>query len=196
MFLIMQAENGRAEPSGRTGGKKEILTLGGGCFWCIEAVFDLVRGVHGVESGYSGGHLANPTYEEVCSGATGHAEVVQITFDPEAVSARELTEMFLTIHDPTQLNRQGPDIGTQYRSVIFYRSPEQKLAAEQVLREWGEKKIYPGKIVTQVESFRVFYRAENYHQEYFRLNGTQPYCRAVVAPKVAKFRKMFQDKLK
>jgi peptide-methionine (S)-S-oxide reductase len=149
-----------------------------------------------VESGYSGGQTKNPNYREVCSGTTGHAEVVQITFDPAVISMRDLLEIFFIVHDPTQLNRQGPDVGTQYRSAIFYRTPEQKLVAEQTLRELEEKKIYPRKVVTQLVPFVTFYRAENYHQEYYQLNGTQPYCRAVIAPKIAKFRKMFHDRLK
>jgi peptide-methionine (S)-S-oxide reductase len=184
------------EPAGSPDRNKEVLTLGGGCFWCIEAVFEMVNGVSQVESGYSGGQTKNPTYREVCSGSTGHAEVVQITFDPAVISMRDLLEIFFIVHDPTQLNRQGPDVGTQYRSAIFYRTPEQKLVAEQTLRELDEKKIYPGKAVTQLVPFVTFYRAENYHQEYYQLNGTQPYCRAVIAPKIAKFRKMFHDRLK
>jgi peptide-methionine (S)-S-oxide reductase len=197
LFLSMSmTETTWPEKPGNSGSKHEILTLGGGCFWCIEAVFDMVRGVSSVESGYSGGRTANPTYQEVCSGETGHAEVVQIHFDPLVISSRELLEMFFILHDPTQLNRQGPDVGTQYRSVIFYRTPEQKSAAEQVIREMEEKKAYQGKIVTQVVPFSLFYRAENYHQEYYQMNGMQPYCRAIIAPKVAKFRKLFHDRLK
>lgn len=190
------AEYTSADSPGSLDGKKEILTLGGGCFWCIEAVFNMVKGVSQVESGYSGGQTSNPTYKEVCTGNTGHAEVVQITYDLAVISMRDLLEIFFIVHDPTQLNRQGPDVGTQYRSVIFYRTPEQKLVAEQTLRELEEKKIYPEGVVTQLVPFVIFYRAENYHQEYYRLNGTQPYCRAVIAPKIAKFRKMFHDRLK
>lgn len=178
------------------GSRKEVLTLGGGCFWCIEAVFQMVKGVDKVESGYSGGQIRNPTYREVCSGTTGHAEVVQITYDPAVISTQELMGIFFIVHDPTQLNRQGPDTGTQYRSVIFYRTPEQKLVAEQMIHGLEEKKIYPGKVVTQLVPFVTFYKAENYHQEYYQLNGTQPYCRAVIAPKIAKFQKIFHDKLK
>ncbi len=170
------------------GGKKEVLTLGGGCFWCIEAVFDMVRGVSSVESGYSGGQIPKPTYREVCSGETGHAEVVQISYDPGIISTRELLEIFFIIHDPTQLNRQGPDIGTQYRSVIFYRSPEQKLIAEQAIRELEEKKTYSKKVVSQVVPFAAFYRAENYHQDYFRNNPNAPYCRMVIQPKLEKLK--------
>jgi peptide-methionine (S)-S-oxide reductase len=196
MLLMTLIEYAPANPAGSPGGNKEVLTLGGGCFWCIEAVFDMVKGVSKVESGYSGGQTSNPTYKEVCTGTTGHAEVVQITFDPAVISMRDLLEIFFIVHDPTQLNRQGPDVGTQYRSAIFYRTSEQKLVAEQTLRELEEKKIYPGKVVTQLVPFATFYPAEDYHQEYYQLNGTQPYCRAVIAPKIAKFRKMFHDKLK
>jgi peptide-methionine (S)-S-oxide reductase len=196
ILLMALTEYTSAKPAGNEGRKKEVLTLGGGCFWCIEAVFDMVRGVAKVESGYSGGKVSNPTYKEVCSGLTGHAEVVQVTYDPGIISTRELLEIFFIVHDPTQLNRQGPDVGTQYRSVVFYRTPEQKQVTEQTLYELEEEKIYPGKLVTQVVPFVTFYQAEDYHQEYFQLNGTQPYCRAVIAPKIAKFRKMFHDKLK
>jgi peptide-methionine (S)-S-oxide reductase len=170
--------------------------LGGGCFWCMEAVFDMVKGVSMVESGYSGGQVKNPNYREVCSGTTGHAEVVQITYDPEVVFTQDLLEIFFIVHDPTQLNGQGPDLGTQYRSAIFYRTPGQKQVAEHTIRELEEKKIYPGKVVTQLVPFDTFYRAEDYHQEYYLLNGAQPYCRAVIAPKIAKVRKRFYDKLK
>lgn len=176
--------------------RKEIATLAGGCFWCIEAVFDDLRGVEQVESGYSGGYVSDPSYEEVCRGTTGHAEVVQITFDPQIVSFKELLEVFFTIHDPTTLNRQGADVGTQYRSAIFYHSPEQKEVAEQVIAELGAAHIWDKPIVTEVVPVTEFYRAEPYHQEYFQRNSTQPYCRAVVAPKVAKFRKQYLEKLK
>jgi len=196
-LLMTLTERSAADPDAVSPGKnKEVLTLGGGCFWCIEAIFQMVKGVTKVESGYSGGQTTNPTYREVCSGTSGHAEVVQITYDPAAISTRELLEIFFIVHDPTQLNRQGPDMGTQYRSVIFYRTPEQKLVAEQTIRELEGRKTYPGKVVTQLVPFITFYRAENYHQEYYQLNGMQPYCRAVIAPKIAKFRKMFHDKLK
>ncbi len=176
--------------------KREIATLAGGCFWCLEAVFDDLRGVESVESGYSGGDVPNPTYREVCAGTTGHAEVVQIAFDPKIVSFRELLEVFFTIHDPTTLNRQGPDVGTQYRSAIFYHSPEQKETARQTIAELDAARIWDAPIVTEVEPLTEFYKAEDYHQEYYRLNATQPYCRAVVAPKVAKFRRKFLEKLK
>jgi peptide-methionine (S)-S-oxide reductase len=175
---------------------KEIATLAGGCFWCLEAVFDELRGVDQVESGYSGGKRPNPTYQQVCSGATGHAEVVQVQFDPKVTTYKELLQIFFTIHDPTTLNRQGADIGTQYRSAIFYHSPEQKEIAEQVIAEINASQIWDRPIVTEVSPFSAFYRAENYHQEYFENNPSQPYCQVVIAPKVAKFRKQFLSKLK
>jgi peptide-methionine (S)-S-oxide reductase len=174
----------------------EITTLGGGCFWCVEAVFDGLEGVMSVESGYMGGQTANPTYEEVCSGQTGHAEVVQVTFDPAVVSYREILEVFFVVHDPTTLNRQGNDVGTQYRSAIFYRSPEQKRAAEETIARLDGAKLWDAPIVTEIAPAGAFYEAEGYHQEYFARNPYQPYCRAVVAPKVQKFRKHFLDKLK
>jgi peptide-methionine (S)-S-oxide reductase len=172
-----------------------VATLGGGCFWCLEAVFEQLRGVQKVESGYAGGCVANPTYQQVCTDTTGHAEVVQVTFDPAVVSYREILEVFFGIHDPTTLNRQGADTGSQYRSVIFYHSPEQKQTAEQVIAELNAVKIWDRPIVTQVVPFQTFYKAEDYHQGYFRANPRQPYCMAVVGPKVAKFRKQFADKL-
>jgi peptide-methionine (S)-S-oxide reductase len=175
---------------------REVATLAGGCFWCLEAVFDDLKGVDQVESGYAGGTVPHPTYRQVCSGTTGHAEVVQITFDPRVISFKELLQVFFTIHDPTTLNRQGGDVGTQYRSAIFYHTPEQKATAEQVIQEITAAKIWPAPLVTEVVPFAAFYKAEDYHQEYFRFNGEQPYCRAVVAPKVAKFRKQFHDRLK
>jgi peptide-methionine (S)-S-oxide reductase len=175
---------------------KDVATLAGGCFWCLEAVFDQLRGVTDVVSGYSGGARANPTYEQVCSGATGHAEVVQVTFDPAIVSFREILEVFFTIHDPTQLNRQGADVGTQYRSAIFYQTPEQKATAEQVIEEFTAAKVWDAPIVTEVAPLTAFYPAEAYHQEYFQRNPYQPYCQVIVAPKVAKFRKRFLEKLK
>ncbi|HEY7873005.1 MAG TPA: peptide-methionine (S)-S-oxide reductase MsrA [Rudaea sp.] len=172
----------------------ETITLGGGCFWCLEAVFEELKGVVSVTSGYAGGHIANPDYEQVSSGSTGHAEVVQIVFDPQVLPLNVLLNVYFTIHDPTTLDRQGNDVGTQYRSVTFYRDAAQKTAIEQAIAEAAHE--YSGKIVTQVEPFAVFYKAENYHQEYFRLHGTQPYCQLVIAPKVAKFRKAFSDYLK
>jgi len=179
-----------------TDAPKEIATLAGGCFWCLEAVFDDLRGVESVESGYMGGKTANPTYEEVCSGRTGHAEVVQVRFDPEAASFREILEVFFVIHDPTTLDRQGNDVGTQYRSAIFYHSAGQKETAEEVIANLESAKIYDDPIVTEIVPASKFYVAENYHQEYFRRNPAQPYCAYVVRPKLAKFRKHFLEKLK
>jgi peptide-methionine (S)-S-oxide reductase len=168
----------------------EVITLGGGCFWCLEAVFDELAGVVSVESGYSGGPKPNPTYREVCSGTTGHAEVVQVTFDPQVVSLADILRVFFTIHDPTTLNRQGADVGTQYRSAIFYHTDEQKRVAQDVIREITEAKIWDRPIVTQVAPFSGFYIAEDYHQEYYQNNPNQGYCRVVIEPKVAKFRKL------
>lgn len=176
--------------------KLETATLAAGCFWCVEAVFDDLRGVEDVVSGYSGGHKDNPTYQEVCSETTGHAEVAQIKFDPEELSYRDLLRVFFTVHDPTTLNRQGNDIGTSYRSAIFYHSDEQKHAAQEVIKEITDAGLYSDPIVTEVTAFDKFWPAENYHQEYFANNPNQPYCAAVVAPKVAKFRKKFADRLK
>jgi peptide-methionine (S)-S-oxide reductase len=175
---------------------KAIATLAGGCFWCLEAVYDGMKGVVSVESGYMGGSIANPTYEQVCGGDTGHAEVVRITFDPAIVSFKELLEVFFVIHDPTTLNRQGNDHGTQYRSAIFYHTPQQKADAEEVMARLNAAKLWSGPIVTEVTPATDFYMAEGYHQEYFTRNPYQPYCQAVVAPKVAKFRKHFLEKLK
>lgn len=175
---------------------REVATLGGGCFWCLEAVFERLRGVERVESGYAGGDVANPSYQDVCTGATGHAEVVQVTFDPSVVSFREVLEVFFGTHDPTTLNRQGVDVGTQYRSVIFSHSPEQQRVAEQTVAELNAAGVWDRPIVTEVVPLRAFYPAEAYHQGYFRTNPNQGYCQAVVAPKVAKFRKQFAAKLK
>ena len=175
---------------------KHIATLAGGCFWCLEAVFDDLQGVLDVVSGYAGGHLPDPAYDEVCTGRTGHAEAVQITFDPALISFRELLDVFFTIHDPTTLNRQGADVGTQYRSAIFYHTPEQKAVAEQVMAELSAADLWSQPIVTEVTSLNAFYPAEDYHQEYFRRNPYQGYCRAVVAPKVAKFRQKYLARLK
>lgn len=175
---------------------KEVVTLGGGCFWCTEAIFEQLKGVEKVESGYAGGTVLNPSYEQVCSGTTGHAEVSQITFDPRVISLKEILEVFFTVHDPTTLNRQGQDVGTQYRSAIFYRDDKQKATAEQVIKEIAAAKIWDGKIATELTMFKTFYKAEDYHQEYFRNHGRQPYCSFVIAPKVAKFREHFRDKLK
>lgn len=171
----------------------ETVTLAGGCFWCLEAVFDEVKGVLSVDSGYSNGHLPNPTYRQVCNGDSGHAEVVQIKFDPSVITLRDLLNIFFVIHDPTTLNRQGADVGTQYRSGIFYHTPEQKEVAEQTIRELETQKVWGSRIVTKVEPIKDFYIAEDYHQEYFVRNQSQPYCQAVIAPKVNKFRKHFLE---
>ncbi|MEW6543015.1 MAG: peptide-methionine (S)-S-oxide reductase MsrA [Nitrospirota bacterium] len=181
----------QAAPSG-----KEIATLAGGCFWCLEAVYVRMRGVESVASGYIGGQIANPTYEQVCMGRTGHAEAVRIVYDPKVVSYRELLEVFFAIHDPTQLNRQGNDVGTQYRSAIFFHSPEQKDAATEVIASLARERVFDKPIVTEVVPAGTFYRAEDYHQDYFARNPAQPYCAYVVSPKVAKFRKLFSQKLK
>jgi len=174
----------------------ETATLAAGCFWCVEAVFDDLKGVEDVVSGYSGGHKENPTYQEVCSETTGHAEVIQIKFDPEVISYADILRVFFAVHDPTTLNRQGNDIGTSYRSAIFYHNDEQKQTAEEIINEVTEAEIYDNPIVTEVAPFDKFYPAEDYHQEYFANNPNQPYCAAVVAPKVAKFRKQFVNRLK
>jgi peptide-methionine (S)-S-oxide reductase len=174
----------------------ETATLGGGCFWCLEAVFEQLRGVSRVESGYAGGTVASPSYGQVCNGDTGHAEVVQVTFDPNVLSYREILEVFFAIHDPTTLNRQGADVGTQYRSVIFYHAPEQKKTAEAVIAELNAAGIWGRPLVTQLEPLTAFYGAEDYHQGYFRNNPAQGYCQAVVAPKVAKFRQHFAARLR
>ena len=175
---------------------QEVATLAGGCFWCLEAVFKELRGVERVESGYMGGEVSNPTYKQVCAGTTGHAEVVQVTFDPREVLFKEVLEVFFTIHDPTTLNRQGADVGTQYRSAIFYHSPEQQRMAGEVIGELNSAKIWNAPIVTEVAPLTEFYKAEDYHQDYFENNSYQPYCQMVVAPKVAKFRQKFLERLK
>jgi len=174
----------------------EITTLGGGCFWCLEAVFDDLGGVLDVVSGYSGGHVPNPDYKRVCTGSTGHTEVVQVTFDPQVITYQEILEVFFSIHDPTTLNRQGNDIGTQYRSAIFYHTPAQKATAERVIADLSAQAIWPAPIVTELVPLDAFYPAEDYHQEYFKRNPYQGYCQVVVAPKVAKFRKKFANRLK
>ncbi len=176
--------------------KTEVAVLGGGCFWCLEAVFEQVRGVDKVESGYAGGAAANPTYRQVCSGSTGHAEVVQVTFDPAVISYREILDIFFATHDPTTLNRQGADVGTQYRSVIFYHSSEQKRTAEERVAELNAADLWDKPIVTEIAPAPPFYKAEEYHQGYYRQNPGQGYCQAVVAPKVAKFRKQFTAALR
>ena len=174
----------------------ETATLAGGCFWCLEAVYDQLAGVQEVVSGYSGGHVKQPSYEAVCAGITGHAEAVQLTFDPRQISYRDILQVFFTIHDPTTLNRQGADTGTQYRSAIFYHDEAQKQAAEQVIGEIETAGLWGSRIVTEVAPYNGFYPAEDYHQEYYQRNMYQPYCQVVIAPKVAKFRKMYFDSLK
>jgi len=193
LFITSEDSKNMSEPKSQ---QKEVITLGGGCFWCIEAVFNELKGVDKVESGYSGGSVANPTYRQVCSGTTGHAEVVQVTFDPAVLSLKDVLGVFFTVHDPTTLNRQGPDTGTQYRSVIFYRNETQKATAEQTIREIQAAKLWKDPVVTEITPFKAFYKAEDYHQEYFKLNGEAPYCRLVIAPKMAKFREHYRDKLK
>jgi peptide-methionine (S)-S-oxide reductase len=175
--------------------RREVATLAGGCFWCLDAVFRLLRGVEKVESGYAGGHTPNPSYHDVCSGATGHAEVVQITFDPSVISYRDLLGVFFTSHDPTTLNRQGADVGTQYRSAIFYHDAAQRMTAEQVMAELTRERTWNAPIVTEVAPFEGFFPAEGYHQDYYANNSRQPYCQIVVAPKVAKVRKKYLDRL-
>ncbi|MGL4630011.1 MAG: peptide-methionine (S)-S-oxide reductase MsrA [Leadbetterella sp.] len=174
----------------------EVATLAAGCFWCVEAIFQQMEGVLKVESGYSGGEKPNPSYKEVCTGETGHAEVVQITYDPQKVSYKDLLEVFFKTHDPTTLNRQGADEGTQYRSSIFFHSPEQKTIAQDIIFKLNETNVFDSKVVTQLEKYETFYVAEDYHQDYFNQNGGNPYCQAVVRPKVEKFQKVFKDKLK
>ncbi|MGD9030185.1 MAG: peptide-methionine (S)-S-oxide reductase MsrA [Anaerolineae bacterium] len=177
-------------------GDLEVATLGGGCFWCLEAVFDEVQGVEDVVSGYAGGTVANPTYDQVSLGNTGHAEVVQVTFDPQLITYRDILEIFFDIHDPTTLNRQGADVGPQYRSVILYHDARQKALAEEVIQELNQAGVWARPIVTEVAPLEAFYEAEAYHQEYFKRNPRQPYCRAVISPKVAKFRKRHSFRLK
>lgn len=178
------------------GRKTDTATFGNGCFWCTEAIFQDLKGVLKVTSGYSGGKIKNPTYKEVCSGLTGHAECLQIIYDPSVISFEELLEVFWKTHDPTTLNRQGNDVGTQYRSIIFYHDEMQKQLAEHYKKELEAAKVFDKPIVTEITAFDVFYPAENYHQEYYNLNGQEPYCQYVIRPKVEKFRKVFKDKLK
>lgn len=174
----------------------ETITLGGGCYWCIEAVFENLDGVKTVVSGFSGGKIANPSYEEVCTGKTGHAEVIQITFDKTKTNLDEILKVFFTVHDPTTLNRQGGDVGTQYRSVIFYNSEAQRKIAQFIINELNKNKVYNNPIVTKVEPFINFYKAENYHQDYYEYNKYKPYCRLVIQPKLEKFEKVFKNRLK
>jgi peptide-methionine (S)-S-oxide reductase len=175
---------------------KEVATLASGCFWCTEAVFSIVKGVEKVEPGYSGGSVPNPTYEQVSTGTTGHAEAVQVTFDPTAISFKEILEIFFATHDPTTLNRQGPDVGTQYRSVIFYHNEEQKATAENLIAELNEEGIWDAPIVTQLVPFKAFYVAETYHKDYYKRHPNQPYCQQVITPKLAKLQQRFLGKLK
>ena len=174
----------------------EVATLAGGCFWCTEAVFDELKGVVKVESGYSGGTVPNPSYEDVCTGDTGHAETIQVTFDPSVVSYADLLRIFFTTHDPTTLDRQGADVGTQYRSAVFYHNPEQERVAKQVIEEFEKSKAWKRPIVTQVVPYKEFFKAEDYHQEYYARNSRQPYCRVVIEPKIAKLREHFRERLK
>lgn len=174
----------------------ETITLAGGCFWCLEAVFDEVKGIVSVDSGYSNGHVANPTYKDVCTGMTGHAEVIKVVYDPAVISTQDILNVFFAIHDPTTLNRQGADVGTQYRSGIYYHTPEQKEIAENLIKDLTSQKIFDNPIVTEVQPIKDFYVAENYHQEYYVNNKFQPYCMAVISPKVNKFRKHYLELLK
>jgi methionine-S-sulfoxide reductase len=174
----------------------DTITLGGGCFWCVEAVYEMLDGVVKVESGYSGGTVKNPAYREVCTGRTGHAEVAQITFDNNKTSVEEILKVFFTVHDPTTLNRQGADVGTQYRSVIFYRNEQQRKIARNIIDELNLEHVYSNPIVTQVTPFTVFYKAEDYHQDYYNQNKEAPYCKLVIQPKLEKFEKVFKDRLK
>ena len=195
-IVMLSLHNGRATKGGIMSEKRELATLGAGCFWCVEAVFRNLKGVEEVVSGYSGGALAYPIYEQVCTGATGHAEAVQITFDPEAISFSEILYVFWRTHDPTTVNRQGYDTGTQYRSVIFYHNEEQRVEAEKSKKEADESGLWPGPIVTEIAPYTNFYKAEEYHQDYYRMNPDQSYCQVVIDPKIRKMRKEFQDKLK
>ena len=174
----------------------ETITLGGGCYWCVEAVYEKLEGVKSVVSGFSGGKNANPTYEEVCTGRTGHAEVVQITYDKTLTNLDEILQVFFTVHDPTTLNRQGADVGTQYRSVIFYANEEQKKEAQSIIGQLNTEKVYPSPIVTTLETLAQFYKAEDYHQNYYENNKSQPYCQMVIQPKIEKFEKIFKARLK
>jgi len=194
MCLLALSLNGFSQ--NKKASNLETITLGGGCYWCVEAVYENLDGVKSVVSGFSGGKVANPTYEEVCTGETGHAEVVQITYDKTVTDINEIFKVFFTVHDPTTLNRQGADVGTQYRSVIFYKNAEQKKAAESIISELNKAKVYKSPIVTKVEPFKAFYKADEDHQNYYANNKNQPYCRMVIQPKLEKFEKVFKDKLK
>lgn len=191
--LLVNQEEKKNKPEAK---ESETATFGAGCFWCVEAVFKELKGVKSVESGYSNGRISNPTYRQVCTGLTGHAEVIRVRFEPAVVSFEELLEVFWKTHDPTTLNRQGVDKGTQYRSGVYYHSNEQKKAAVELKKKLNAAKIWRKPIVTEIVKAKTFYKAEDYHQDYFELNGQQPYCRAVIVPKLEKFRKVFKDKLK
>jgi peptide-methionine (S)-S-oxide reductase len=197
IFLISLSFSGFSQESkSKNTLNLETITLGGGCYWCVEAVYENLDGVKSVVSGYSGGKVANPTYEEVCTGTTGHAEVVKITYDKNVTDINEIFKVFFTVHDPTTLNRQGADVGTQYRSVIFYKNEDQKKAAQSIISELNKTKVYDSPIVTKIEPLTTFYKAENYHQNYYANNKNQPYCKMVIQPKIEKFEKVFKTKLK
>jgi methionine-S-sulfoxide reductase len=186
-------------PDATLGEKKvtfKTITLGGGCYWCVEAVYDNLKGVQSVVSGYAGGRTEDPTYEEVCSGTTGHAEVVQITYDPNQTNSDEIFKVFFTVHDPTTLNRQGADVGTQYRSVIFYTNEQEKKEAQNIINALETSKVYDNSVVTTIEPLTKFYKAEDYHQDYYNNNKNQPYCKMVIQPKIEKFEKLFKSRLK
>jgi len=195
-FASLSAFGAEAPAADQKPVASETITLGGGCFWCLEAVFSELKGVDSVVSGFAGGHVANPSYEQVSEGNTGHAEVVQITFDPNVISRDTILRAYFTIHDPTTVNRQGADVGSQYRSIAFYRNPEQKAAIENAIKQTADSHEWDGKIVTEVVPFTAFYKAEDYHQQYYKRHGENPYCSLVIAPKVAKFRKLFREYLK
>jgi len=186
----------REGSQGSSPSSREVATLAGGCFWCVEAVFNELRGVEKVESGYSGGKIANPSYQQVCTGSTGHAEAVQVTFDPGEISFRDILQIFFTTHDPTTLNRQGADTGTQYRSAIFYHDDVQRSAAEQVIKEVNGSKVWKRPLVTELSPFKAFYKAEDYHQSYFENNRDAGYCQVVIEPKIVKLREHYRDRLK
>ena len=186
----------REQAQGKPPSNPEVATLAGGCFWCTEAIFNELRGVEKVESGYSGGSVANPSYQQVCTGSTRHAEAVQITFDPTVISFKDILQIFFTTHDPTTLNRQGADVGTQYRSAIFYHTGEQRSVAEEVVKEVNASKIWKRTVVTEVSPFKLFYKAEDYHQDFYKNNPDSGYCQVVIEPKIVKLRKQYQDRLK
>lgn len=196
LFTVTLFSQNNTKTKKMTQSNFETITLGGGCYWCVEAVYENLKGVKSVVSGFSGGKTADPSYEEVCSGTTGHAEVVQITFDKNVTSLDEIFKVFFTVHDPTTLNRQGADKGTQYRSVIFYNDEEQKKEAQSIIAALKNAKVYENPIVTTLEPFTKFYKAEDYHQNYYANNKSQPYCQMVIQPKIEKFEKVFKDKLK